>query len=129
VHALSYDYCVIRLVPRVDREEFINVGVMVSCPTSGFLAARIELDAPRLLALDACLDVEAIARQLSAIPQICAGGVQSGPIGQLPARERFQWLASTRSTMIQMSPVHTGRCSDPDDLVEHLLDRMVRRAR
>lgn len=122
----AYDYCVIRLVPRVEREEFINVGVIVSCPKGRFLHARIELDESRLLAFDATLDLEAIRQQLATIPLICAGGADAGPIGRLSTRERFHWLASTRSTIIQMSPVHTGRCRDQDSLVEHLLERMVR---
>jgi hypothetical protein len=122
----AYDYCVIRLVPRVEREEFINVGVIVSCPRGRFLQARIELDEKRLLAFDAALDLEAIRQQLATIPLICAGGVDAGPIGRLSTRERFHWLAATRSTIIQMSPVHTGRCSDPETLVEHLMARMVR---
>jgi hypothetical protein len=122
----AYDYCVIRLVPRVEREEFINVGVIVSCPRGRFLRARIELDEKRLLAFDATLDLDAIRQQLAMIPLICAGGTDAGPIGRLSTRERFHWLASTRSTIIQMSPVHTGRCSDPETLVEHLMARMVR---
>lgn len=121
-----YDYCVIRLVPRVEREEFINVGVIVSCSKGRFLEARIELDAARLLAFDAGLDLDAISQQLAAIPMICRGGPDAGPIGGLSTRERFHWLASTRSTMIQMSPVHGGRCSDAASLIEHLLERMVR---
>jgi hypothetical protein len=122
----AYDYCVIRLVPRVEREEFVNVGVIVSCPRGKFLRARFELDEQRLQAFDATLDIASIRLQLATIPLICAGGTEAGPIGRLSTRERFHWLASTRSTVIQMSPVHTGRCSDPDTLVEHLLDRMVR---
>jgi hypothetical protein len=123
----SYDYAIVRVVPRVEREEFVNVGVIVSCPAQDFLQARIELDEPRLRALDPGIDIEAIARHLASIPAICAGGSQGGPIGRLSRRERFDWLVAPRSTIIQTSKVHTGRCSDPAALIEHLLNTMVRR--
>jgi hypothetical protein len=130
VHAhCSYDYAVIRVVPRVDREEFLNVGVIISCPAKDFLEARIELDEARLLAFDPTLDVEAIRNTLASIPRICAGGPDAGPIGQLSQRERFHWLVAPRSTIIQTSRVHTGRCTDPGPVSERLLDRMVRPAR
>jgi hypothetical protein len=124
----SYDYAVIRVVPRVDREEFLNVGVIVSCPAKDFLEARIELDEARLLAFDPTLDLEATRNHLASIPRICAGGPDAGPIGQLSQRERFHWLVAPRSTIIQTSRVHTGRCTDPDPVSEWLLDRMVRAA-
>ena len=124
----SYDYAVIRVVPRVDREEFLNVGIIISCPAKDFLEARIELDESRLLAFDPTLDIEAIRNHLASIPRICAGGPDAGPIGQLSQRERFHWLVAPRSTIIQTSRVHTGRCIDPDPLSERLLDRMVRAA-
>jgi hypothetical protein len=124
----SYDYAVIRVVPRVDREEFLNVGVIISCPSKDFLEARIELDETRLLAFDPTLDVEAVRNHLASIPRVCAGGPDAGPIGQLSRRERFHWLVAPRSTIIQTSRVHTGRCTDPDPVSERLLDRMVRPA-
>lgn len=122
----TYDYAIIRVVPRVEREEFINVGVIVSCPAKSFLEARLELDESRLLALDATLDVESIRAHLATVPAICAGGAQAGPIGQLSQRERFHWLVAPRSTIIQTSPVHTGCCLNPTAVLEHLLDTMVR---
>jgi Protein of unknown function (DUF3037) len=122
----SYDYAVFRVVPRVEREEFVNVGVIVSCPARDFLEARIELDEQRLAALDPALDVESIRAHLSSIPAICAGGPQAGPIGLLSTRERFHWLVAPRSTTIQVSPVHTGSCKDPAEVLEHLLATMVR---
>ena len=122
----TYDYAIIRVMPRVEREEFVNVGVIVSCPAKGFLEARIELDEQRLLALDATLDITTVRDHLAAIPTICAGGEQAGPIGQLSQRERFHWLVAPRSTIIQISPVHTGCCKDPGAVLEHLLDTMVR---
>jgi len=121
-----YDYAVFRVVPRVEREEFVNVGVIVSCPAKDFLEARVEVDEPRLLALDPSLDLESIRAHLATIPAICAGGEQAGPIGQLTQRERFHWLVAPRSTTIQVSAVHTGSCSDPTEVLEHLLNTMVR---
>jgi hypothetical protein len=122
----SYDYAIVRVVPRVEREEFVNVGVIVSCPASEFLEARIELDERRVRALDPTVDIDAIRTHLNSIPVICAGGDQSGPIGRLSRRERFDWLVAPRSTTIQTSKVHTGRCTDPVALLEHLLKTMVR---
>ena len=122
-----FDYAVIRVVPRVEREEFINAGVIVSCPAKNFLKARIELDRDRLAALDPLLDVATIERHLAAIPAICEGGAGAGPIGLLPPRSRFHWLVAPRSTVIQPSPVHTGLCEDGDEMLENLLDKMVRR--
>jgi hypothetical protein len=121
-----YDYAVFRVVPRVEREEFVNVGVIVSCPAKDFLEARVELDEQRLMALDSALDVESIRAHLATIPAICAGGEQAGPIGQLSQRERFHWLVAPRSTTIQISPVHTGWCENPTEVLEHLLNTMVR---
>ncbi|MDB6101006.1 MAG: hypothetical protein JWO52_1005 [Gammaproteobacteria bacterium] len=123
----SYDYAIVRVVPRVEREEFVNVGVIVSCPAWDFLQARIELDEQRLQALDPAIDIEATRVHLASIPAICCGGSQGGPIGRLPRRERFDWLVAPRSTIIQTSKVHTGRCSEPAALLEHLLNTMVRR--
>jgi hypothetical protein len=125
----TYDYAVIRVVPRVDREEFVNVGVIVSCPARKFLAAVIELDEKRVRALDATLDMEVIRAHLATIPVICAGGAAAGAIGKLSQRERFHWLVAPRSTVIQTSAAHSGRCDELDALIEHLLDSMVRPAR
>jgi len=125
----TYDYAIIRVTPRVEREEFVNVGAIVSCPARGFLEARIELDEQRLMALDATLDVASIRAHLATIPTICTGGEPAGPIGQLSQRERFHWLVAPRSTIIQTSPVHTGCCRDPTAVLERLLDTMVRPSR
>jgi hypothetical protein len=123
-----YDYAVFRVVPRVEREEFVNVGVIVSCPARDFLGARVELDERRIAALDSALDIESIRAHLATIPVICAGGEQAGQIGQLSQRERFHWLVAPRSTTIQTSAVHTGSCKDPAEVLEHLLNTMVRPA-
>jgi hypothetical protein len=122
----SYDYAIIRVVPRVDREEFINVGVIVSCPALDYLAARVEFDEVRLRVLHPGVDLDMVRQNLASIPTICAGGPGSGPIGRLTPRERFHWLVAPRSTIIQMSSVHTGRCDQPSQVMENLLDRMVR---
>jgi hypothetical protein len=123
----TYDYAIIRVVPRVERGEFINVGVILSCPHHNFLDARIELDIPTLQRLDPALDVEAMRAHLDTIPLVCRGGAAAGVIGQLPQRSRFHWLVSPRSTVIQLSPVHTGRTDDPAAALERLLATMVRR--
>ena len=123
---LPYDYAIIRVVPKVEREEFVNVGAIVSCASRGFLEARIELDELRLNAIDSTLDVEIIRNHLAAIPLICAGGELSGAIGQLPQRERFHWLVAPRSTIIQTSRVHTGFCKNLAAVLDHLLDAKVR---
>jgi hypothetical protein len=122
----TYDYAIVRIVPRVERGEQINVGVILSCVDVEFLEARIEVDPARLLALDPALDLDAIRAGLATIPAVCAGGPGAGAIGELPQRGRFRWLVSPRSTVIQMSPVHTGRTTDPAGALEHLLDTMVR---
>src|SRR6478752_3608050 len=97
---LTYDYAIIRVVPRVERGEQVNVGVILSCADTDFLESRIELDSARLLALDPGIDLESIRASLDVIPAMCRGGADAGPIGLLPQRGRFRWLVSPRSTMI-----------------------------
>jgi hypothetical protein len=122
----TYDYAVIRVVPRVERAEFVNVGVIVSCQDESFLDARIEIDEARLVALHGEVDLDAVRAHLATIPAICAGGDAAGPIGKLSRRERFDWLTAPRSTVIQTSAVHAGRCTDPHAALEHLVRTMVR---
>lgn len=122
----SYDYAVIRVVPRVERQEFVNAGVLVWCKDQDLLDARIDLDAARLQALDPTVDLDAVRRHLASIGRICAGGEEAGPLGKLSKRERFDWLVAPRSTIIQTSPVHSGRCDDMAATLEHLLATMVR---
>jgi hypothetical protein len=122
----TYDYAVIRVVPRVQRGEMLNVGVILSCEGLGFLEASIEPDEARLLALDPGVDLDAVRAHLAIIPAICKGGPDAGPLGELPARGRFRWLVSPRSTIIQTSPVHTGRTADPAAALERLVTQMVR---
>ena len=123
----TYDYAIVRVVPHVERGEQVNVGVILSCADTDFLDARIEIDERALLAIDPNVDVAAVRTNLNVIPMVCRGGPEAGPIGLLPPRGRFRWLVAPRSTIIQPSPVHTGRTSDPAACLEHLMDRMVRR--
>jgi hypothetical protein len=125
MHA-TYDYAVIRVVPRVEREEFVNVGVIVACQDSDYLAARIEIDEARLLALDPQLDLANVREHLATIPLVCAGGARAGALGALSRRERFDWLTAPRSALIQTSAVHTGVCGDAEAVLEHLMQVIVR---
>ncbi len=125
----AYDHALVRVVPRVERGEFVNAGVVLSARRGGFLAARIELDEGRLRVIDPWVDLDMVRAHLAAFAAVCAGGDGAGPIGRLPARERFHWLTAPRSTIIQTSPVHGGRCDSPDAMLERLLDRMVRTPR
>src|SRR3954454_7301377 len=109
----TYDYAIIRVVPRVERGEQVNVGVILSCADTDFLDARIEVNEAVLLALDPAIDLQALRANLAVIPAVCRGGADAGPIGELPPRGRFRWLVAPRSTIIQPSPVHTGRTADP----------------
>ena len=122
----SFDYGVVRVVPRVERGEFINVGVIVICRAKRYLAAKIELNEARLLALWPEIDLAELKQHLDVIPKICAGTPDSGPIRQLSQQERFHWLVAPRSTIIQVSPPHSGFCLDPQNTLEHLLDDFVR---
>jgi len=122
----SYDYAIIRVVPHVEREEFVNVGVIVFSPTTPFLGARIALDPARLLALSPGLDLADVEQQLAVIPLICDGDRAGGPIAELPIAQRFHWLVAPRSTIIQPSPVHSGLCDDPEAALNHLVETVVR---
>jgi hypothetical protein len=122
----TFDYAVLRVVPRVEREEFINVGVILSCPAQKFLESRIELDSEKLAVFAPAIETETIRHYLDTIPKICAGEKAAGAIGRLPQRARFYWLTAQRSTIVQTSPVHTGFCGNASDTLEHLLDKMVR---
>lgn len=122
----SFDYAIIRVVPRVERGECLNAGVILFCRTRRFLAAAIDLDAARLAALAPDLDTRLAQRHLDTFPLICAGGPGSGPIGQLTQAERFHWLVAPRSTIIQSSPVHCGLCAEPSATLRRLLDSLVR---
>ena len=121
----AYDYAVLRIVPHVEREEFVNVGVILSCPGRQFIGTRVQLDMTRLRALAPTLDEDAVRSHLASFEAVCRGGADAGPIGALPARQRFHWLVAPRSTVIQTSPAHTGWCRDPEATLERLLQRYV----
>ncbi len=121
----SYDYAIIRIVPYVERGECINVGVLLFCRTRRFLGMLFSLDANRLLTLAPDIDVVEVQHQLAIMQHITKGGKEAGPIGELSPSERFHWLVSPRSTIIQTSPVHSGMSADPQATLDHLLKTMV----
>jgi hypothetical protein len=123
----TYDYAVVRVVPRVERGEFLNAGIILSCDIERILQARIELDEAALLALHPSVDLDLVRRNMASSPAVCAGGAAAGDIGKLSARERFHWLVAPRSTVVQTSPVHTGQCTDFAHVLEHLMGSMIRR--
>ena len=121
----TYDYAVIRVVPDVQRGEFINSGVILFCRQRRFLAAEVALDESRLQAINADADVVEIRRHLALIPRLCAGDQSAGPIAMLSQSERFNWLVAPRSAVIQMSPVHSGITDTPDQALQRLMASMV----
>jgi hypothetical protein len=121
-----FDYAVVRVVPRVERGEFLNAGVILFSSTAAYLCARIELDRVRLLALAPDIDMALVEGHLDVIPRVCAGGAEAGPIGGLAQRQRFHWLVAPRSTIIQTSPVHSGVHHDPEAALQGLFERLVR---
>jgi hypothetical protein len=126
VPASVFEYAIIRVVPNIERGECLNIGVVLFARQHRFLAARVHLNETRLRSLAADIDIEPLREQLEHIPIICAGGTQAGPIGALPAPERFRWIVAPRSTIIQTSPVHCGLCTHPSDALEKLFERLVR---
>lgn len=120
-----FEYAVVRVVPRVERGEFLNVGVIVYCQSKRFLRSRYALDEAKLRMLDAELDLEALDRYLQVFGLVCKGGPEGGRIGQMTISERFHWLTATRSTIIQTSPVHLGLAADPDEALNRLFDQQV----
>jgi hypothetical protein len=124
-----FEYALLRVVPRVERGEFVNAGVVLYCQEKRFLEAAIDLDPERLRALDPRLDPETVRAHLEAARRVCAGGPGAGPIGLLPPVQRFGWLVAPRSTVVQPGPVHTGLAEDPREALDHLLETMVRAPR
>lgn len=122
-----FEYAVIRVVPHVEREEFLNVGIVLYCKPQKFLKTRFELDEKRLLALCEKLDLQELRQHITSFERICAGGNDAGPIGKLPMPERFRWLTATRSTMLQTSKVHPGLCTDAEEMLGRLFEQLVRR--
>ena len=121
----AFDYAVVRVVPRVEREEFLNIGVVVHAPTLAWLGCRVELDRARLAAFAPSLDLDALATVLAGFHRVCAGDRDGGPIAALPRVERFRWLVAPRSAVIQTSPVHGGLCGDPAAALADLFARRV----
>ncbi len=121
----SFDYAIVRVVPRVERGEFVNAGVIVFARARRFLAAQIALDAPRLHALASWLDAHDVSRHLDLLPRICAGDPSAGPIALLPLAERYHWLVAPRSAMIQTSPAHVGMCDNLPAALDDLMRRFV----
>jgi Protein of unknown function (DUF3037) len=122
-----FEYAVLRVVPRVDRGESINAGILVYCRPLRFLRARVDLDADRLLALDPAADVEAVRHALAAIAAVCDEPGAAGQPGQQDIGKRFRWLTAPRSTVVQPGPVHTGLTADPAAETERLLRQLVQR--
>ena len=123
---LAFQYVVLRCVPRVDREEFVNVGVVLYCQAADFLEARCHVDPERLRALDPDVDTDAGCSALRAIEAVCRGDESAGAAGRAPMGTRFGFVKAPRSTVVQPGPVHGGTTDDPAGELEHLLDRLVR---
>jgi hypothetical protein len=120
-----FEYAVIRVVPRVEREEFINVGIIVYCQGQNFLQTEFFLDKQKLLCMAPDLEMEELEKRLEAFQEICEGGKKGGMIGTLPMSARFRWLTATRSTIIQTSKVHPGLCEHPKETLKALMDKLV----
>jgi hypothetical protein len=121
-----FEYAVIRVVPRVEREEFLNVGLILYCRGLGFLQTIYELNEQRLRAFYPDIELPELEARLQAFKAICAGRQHGGPIGLLPIAERFRWLTATRSTTVQTSPVHPGMCGDAQSMLHHLYEQLVK---
>lgn len=120
-----FEYAVLRIVPRIERDEFVNAGVILFCPKQRFLQVAIGLSEARVLALHPGLDVGFIRTHLESFQRICAGGKDGGPIGQLDLASRFRWLTAVRSTIVQTSRVHPGFCGDAGTALAALFEQMV----
>lgn len=121
-----FEYAIVRVVPLVEREEFINVGVILFCKPQRFLKMKFEIDEQRLRSFKVKVDIEEIKQHLDAFCKVCAGSPDSGEIGELPIAERFRWLTASRSTIIQSSKVHPGLCEKAEETLEELFNTMVR---
>ncbi len=120
-----FEYAVIRIVPRVERHEFINAGVVLYCAKQKFLKAMFEINHERLSAFCGRIEIPEVEENLLAFERICKGGDGAGPIGKLDAASRFRWLTATRSTVVQTSKVHPGFCTDAGEMLNRLYNQMV----
>jgi hypothetical protein len=122
-----FEYAIIRVVPRVEREEFLNVGVILYCPQKNFLKTKWELNKDKLsLFANGDLDVEDLEKRMNAFEQICDGTIEAGEIGRLPIASRFRWLTATRSTIVQTSPVHPGLCDNAEETLNKIYQELVK---
>jgi hypothetical protein len=121
----AFDYAVLRVVPHVEREEFVNVGVILFCRSRAFLDVCIRLDAPRLLALAPQIDMGLVQLHLDQVRAVVEGRSGAGALAQMSQSERFHWLTTPRSTTIQVSPMHGGLCDDPQAALDDLFVRLV----
>lgn len=120
-----FEYAVIRVVPRVEREEFINVGIILYCAKQKFLKAVVDINEARLLAFSPDIEIDFVSKNLDAVIKICRGGIDAGPIGQFDDASRFRWLTATRSTVVQASKVHPGFCKDAEETLQKLIQQLV----
>lgn len=120
-----FEYAVIRIVPKVEREEFINVGVILYCAKMKFLKVLITLNEDRIRAFNEKIDLQEVKEHLESFKQISEGGKNAGPIGKLDTASRFRWLTATRSTIVQSSKVHPGLCNDPEGTLKKLHEQLV----
>lgn len=120
-----FEYAVIRVVPRVEREEFINVGIILYCAKQKFLKAIVRINEARLLAFSPDIEIDFVRENLDAVIKICKGGIDAGPIGQFDDASRFRWLTATRSTVVQASKVHPGFCKDAEETLQKLIQQLV----
>ncbi len=123
----SFDYAVLRVVPSAERAEFVNAGVVMHCPEQAFLECRVLVDEERLRMLWPEMDIAVVREHLEAFPKVASGDAEAGPIARLSRRERFHWLVAPRSTVIQVSPVHSGMCAAPGETMAELFRRLVGR--
>lgn len=122
----AFEYAVLRVVPRPERGEAMNVGVVLHCRAADFLGCRIHLDERRLHALDPALDLQGVRAALHAVRCVCHGGREAGPAGKQSPGSRFRWLTAPRNTVVQPGPVHAGLTDDPEAELDRLLDLLVR---
>ncbi len=120
-----FEYAVIRLVPKVEREEFLNVGVIIYCAKQKILKTKFSVNEERMVAFCKKTDIDSLKEYLNAFEQICVGAVTAGPMAKLPIAERFRWLTATRSTVLQTSKVHPGLCTDATEKLDKLFDQLV----